>query len=114
MVMSADLTLRGTYDRPTLFGRAEVDRGEVTFEGKRYLVTRGTIDFSNPARIDPFFDIEAETRVPRARADLPGHAALGRHARPADMELSSDPPLLADRHPVAAVRRRPAHGRHRS
>ena len=63
LVASADLTLRGTYDRPLLFGRAEVERGEVTFEGRRYLVTRGTIDFTNPTRIEPFFDIEAETRV---------------------------------------------------
>ena len=30
LVASADLQLRGTYDRPLLFGRAEVDRGEVT------------------------------------------------------------------------------------
>ena len=60
---SADLTLRGTYDRPLLFGRAEIERGEVTFEGRRYVVTRGTIDFSNPTRIEPFFDVEAQTRV---------------------------------------------------
>ena len=59
----ADLQLRGTFDRPLLFGRAEVDRGEVTFEGRRYVITRGTIDFNNPTRIEPFFDIEAETRV---------------------------------------------------
>src|SRR5205085_1612257 len=45
LVASADLQLRGTYDRPLLFGRAQVDRGEVTFEGRRYLVTRGNIDF---------------------------------------------------------------------
>ena len=63
LVASADLQLRGTYDRPLLFGRAEVDRGEVTFEGRRYLVTQGTIDFTNPLRIEPFFDVEAETRV---------------------------------------------------
>ncbi len=63
LVASADLQLRGTYDRPLLFGRAEVDRGEVTFEGRRYLVTRGAIDFTNPARIEPFFDVEAETSV---------------------------------------------------
>ena len=45
LVASANLQLRGTYDRPQLFGRAEVDRGEVSFEGRRYLVTRGNIDF---------------------------------------------------------------------
>jgi hypothetical protein len=63
IVSSADLALRGTYDRPLVFGRAEIEHGEVTFEGKRYVVTHGTIDFSNPNRIEPFFDIEAETRV---------------------------------------------------
>ena len=50
IVSSADLVLRGTYDKPVVFGRAEIERGEVTFEGKRYVVTRGTIDFSNPNR----------------------------------------------------------------
>lgn len=63
IVASADLTLRGTLDKPLLFGRADIERGEVLFEGNRYLVTRGTIDFANPAAIQPFFDIEAETRV---------------------------------------------------
>ena len=33
------------------------------FEGRRYQVTRGSLDFTNPNRIQPFFDIEAETRV---------------------------------------------------
>ena len=65
LVSSADLTLRGTYDRPSLLGRADIDRGELLLEGNRYLVTRGAIEFTNPTRIDPFFDIEAEAgRVP--------------------------------------------------
>jgi autotransporter translocation and assembly factor TamB len=63
VVASADLTMRGTLDRPLLFGHAEIDRGEVEFEGRRYLVTRGSLDFANANRIQPFFDIEAETRV---------------------------------------------------
>jgi hypothetical protein len=63
LVASADLDLRGTYDRPVLIGRGEVERGEFNFEGKRYLVTRGTIDFNNPTRIEPFFDIQTETQV---------------------------------------------------
>ena len=63
MVANADLELRGTYDRPVLLGRAEIERGELTFEGKRYQITRGTIDFNNPTRIEPFFDIETETQV---------------------------------------------------
>src|SRR5258708_668459 len=72
MVASADLTLRGTYDRPVLFGRADVERGEVNFEGRRYRVTRGTIDFTNPTRIEPFFDVEAETNVRVSSVGVPG------------------------------------------
>jgi translocation and assembly module TamB len=93
LVASADLQLRGTYDRPLLFGRAEVDRGEVQFEGKRYLVTRGTIDFNNPTRIQPFFDLETETRV-----RVPGETyrvtlrATGTFDR-LTLEFTSDPPL---------------------
>jgi len=63
LVANADLDLRGTYDRPVLVGRGEVERGEFNFEGKRYIVTRGTIDFNNPTRIEPFFDIQTETQV---------------------------------------------------
>ena len=95
LVASADLQLRGSLDRPLLFGSAEVDRGEVTFEGRRYLVTKGTIEFTNPTRIEPFFDVEAETRV-----RVPGQtyrvivraAGTTAHMVP---ELESDPPLPA-------------------
>jgi hypothetical protein len=95
LVASADLQLRGTYDRPLIFGRAEVDRGEVMFEGRRYLVTRGAIDFTNPTRIEPFFDVEAESRV-----RVPGQtyrvivSAAGTMDR-LQPQLSSDPPLPA-------------------
>jgi hypothetical protein len=95
IVSSADLTLAGTYDRPVLLGRAEIERGEVSFEGNRYRVTRGTIDFFDPARIQPFFDIEAETQV-----RVPGQTyrvtfrAAGTPERFVP-EFSSDPPLPA-------------------
>ena len=29
----------------------------------RLVWTKGTVDFNNPLRIEPFFDVEAETRV---------------------------------------------------
>jgi translocation-and-assembly-module (TAM) inner membrane subunit TamB-like protein len=93
IVSSADLALRGTYDRPLVFGRADIERGEVTFEGKRYVVTHGTIDFSNPSRIEPFVDVEAQTHV-----RVPGQNyvvtlnATGTFAR-MSWSLNSDPPL---------------------
>jgi hypothetical protein len=92
---SADLTLMGTLDRPLLFGRAEIERGEVRFEGRRYLVTHGSIDFTNPSRIQPFFDIEAETRV---RAPGETYRVTLRVAGTTERlqpEFSSDPPLAS-------------------
>jgi hypothetical protein len=93
MVMSVDVTLRGTYDRPLLFGQGEILRGQVNFEGRRYVITRGRLDFANPVRIDPFFDVEAETNVRQPgqtyRVDL---RATGTR-RSLDFEFSSDPPL---------------------
>ena len=110
IVASADLQLRGTFDRPLLFGRADVERGEVTFEGRRYLITRGTIDFNNPSAIEPFFDIEAETRV-----RVPGqtYRVTLRVAGTLDRlqpEFTSDPPLPRGRRALAAVRRHRAGG----
>jgi hypothetical protein len=95
MVASADLQLRGTYDRPVLLGRAEVDRGVVRFEGRRYKITRGTIDFTNPTRLEPFFDVEAETdvRVPgQTYRVIVSAAGTSERLQP---QLSSDPPLPA-------------------
>jgi hypothetical protein len=95
LVSSAELSLRGSYDRPLLFGRVEIERGEVLFEGNRYEVTHGTVDFANPARIEPFFDIEAETR-----ARVPGqvYRVVFRVTGTPDQfgfDLTSDPPLAA-------------------
>jgi len=99
MVASADLQLRGTYDKPLLFGSAQIDRGDVIFEGNRYLVTRGTIGFANPSRIEPYFDIEAETRV-RMVGQVVGQSDAYRvtlgftgTASKMSMNLNSDPPL---------------------
>jgi hypothetical protein len=93
IVASADLSLRGTLDRPLLFGRAEIDRGEVEFEGRRYLITRGSLDFADASRIQPFFDIEAETRV---RVPTETYRVTMRMAGTMERmqpQFTSDPPL---------------------
>jgi translocation and assembly module TamB len=93
LVANADLTLRGTYDRPVVVGHADIERGEVTFEGRRYRITRGTMDFTNPTRIEPFYDVEAETnvRVPgQTYRVVVAFAGTTDQLRPT---LSSDPPL---------------------
>ena len=104
IVSRADLTLNGTYDRPVIFGRADVERGEIVFEGNRYRITRGTIDFVNPTRIQPFFDIEAEGRI-RSTSQSIGSAMSATDAYRVtlgvsgsldgkmNLSLNSDPPL---------------------
>ena len=106
IVSRADLTLNGTYENPVVFGRADIERGEILFEGNRYRVTRGTIDFLNPARLQPFFDIEAETRI-RVLADPGSATASGAETYRVtialsgtldgrmNFEVNSDPPLPA-------------------
>lgn len=87
----ADLTLQGTDDAPAILGRAEIDHGRVYFQGNTYLIRRGTIDFVNPQKIDPVFDIEADARVRTYRVTLKVNGTLQR----VYPTLTSDPPLTA-------------------
>jgi autotransporter translocation and assembly factor TamB len=85
----AELNVQGTYGAPVVLGRAEVDGGRVYFQGNTYVIRRGSLDFANPRRIDPFFDIEAETRIRSYRVTLKMNGTLER----VYPTLSSDPPL---------------------
>ena len=85
----ADLNLQGTYEAPVVLGHAEVDRGRVYFQGNTYVIRRGTIDFTNPRKADPLFDIEAETRIQSYRITLRMNGTLER----VYPTLTSDPPL---------------------
>jgi TamB, inner membrane protein subunit of TAM complex len=93
MVASADLSLQGTYEKPQLFGHVEIDRGDVLFEGNRYLITRGAIDFFNPAQIEPVFDIEAETRVRLPLQTYRVTVGIAGTTKNFVPTLNSDPPL---------------------
>ena len=63
VVARAEAQLVGTYERPGLIGNIDVERGDVFFGGKRYQIRRTSIAFNNPSAIEPFFDLEAGTRV---------------------------------------------------
>ena len=60
---SADVQITGTLDRPIVTGRVELDSGRWEFGGNRYRLQSASIDFSNPAQLEPYFDIVALTRV---------------------------------------------------
>lgn len=60
---SAGLEFTGTLNQPVLTGRIDIDSGEVSFLGNRYLLQPSTIDFTEAAPFEPVFDIQAETRA---------------------------------------------------
>jgi len=92
IVVSPDLRFTGTVDQPQLAGRVDIDRGETEFLGNRYTID-GYVDFTNPNAIEPYFDIEARTRIRQPsqeyRIDLRFTGTLARFS----YDLSSDPPL---------------------
>jgi autotransporter translocation and assembly factor TamB len=94
LVAEADLELRGTYDKPIIIGRVEVQNGDATVFAKKFVLTRATVDFNNPTRIEPFYDIEAEARI-----RVPGETyrvtvrAAGPPDRLRNLSFQSDPPL---------------------
>lgn len=68
LVGSADLSYRGTLDRPSLTGHIDIDGGEVFINGNRFKILPGTIQFANPNKLEPYFDVTAEAR-PRAQGE---------------------------------------------
>jgi translocation and assembly module TamB len=84
-----DVDLKGTVDDPSLTGHVEASGGTLAFQGNRYTVTRGNIDFVDPVRIDPVVDIEAESQVRDYRVIL---TVSGRGER-LHLNMRSDPPL---------------------
>ena len=107
LVASADLTLRGTYDRPVLFGRAEIGRGEVTFEGSA-IASRAARSISR----NPTASSRSSTSRPKPTsacraADVSRHGRRRRHDGAARMPTLELRPAAADgRRPGAAAERR--------
>jgi translocation and assembly module TamB len=55
--------LRGTWDHPVLLGNVHVLAGSVNFQGTKYEISRGDINFANPFRLDPVINVEATTTI---------------------------------------------------
>jgi len=61
---SADIEVSGTLANPVILGLVTLNEGgKIRFQDIDYRVVRGSINFQNPFRIDPFFDIALEARV---------------------------------------------------
>jgi len=61
---SADIDVTGTLGNPVILGLVMLNEGgKIRFQDIDYRVVRGSINFQNPFRIDPYFDIALEARV---------------------------------------------------
>jgi translocation and assembly module TamB len=85
----ADLQVKGTLANPSITGSLEASGGDLFFQGNRYRITRGRVDFLNPVRLEPIIDVEAETNVRDYRVIL----TLKGTADKLRADLRSDPPL---------------------
>lgn len=84
-----DIALRGTVNDPRIGGTARLVRGDYTFAGTRFEITRGRILFDENEPINPRLDVLAETARNGTNVDI---AITGNALSPA-IAFSSDPPL---------------------
>ncbi len=85
-----DLHIGGRLDRPELTGRIWLyEGGTVRFRDVEYRVVSGTLDFTEPERIEPYLDLNARTRVAPYEVFLRVEGTADRFR----YELTSDPPL---------------------
>ncbi|MBX7483264.1 translocation/assembly module TamB domain-containing protein [Qipengyuania qiaonensis] len=86
---AADVVLRGSTDDPRIGGNAEVVRGNYTFAGTSFELTKGEIEFDVDVPIDPRLDIVAETD----RDGLTVDVMVSGSATQPQIAFSSDPSL---------------------
>jgi translocation and assembly module TamB len=60
---AANLRLSGTAAEPVLLGRASVSGGDLIFQGNRYILQGGVIDFVNPSQTEPNVNLSMTTTI---------------------------------------------------
>lgn len=84
-----DIALRGTVDDPRIGGTASLVRGDYTFAGSQFELTRGRIVFDQNGPIDPQLDVAAET----VRSGINVAIAITGNAQAPLIDFSSNPSL---------------------
>jgi translocation and assembly module TamB len=68
---SGDIQVSGTLANPVVLGLITLNEGgKVRFQNIDYRLVRGSINFQNPFRLDPFFDVSLEARVSGGLSEL--------------------------------------------
>ncbi len=90
--LMADLNVRGSASQPVVLGRVEVEKGSANVAGSQFSNVSGSVDFLNPTRTEPFFDIAADTQKRGYRI----HATAAGTPQQFDLHLTSEPPLAEE------------------
>lgn len=88
--LSSDLHATKAPNRDIdLTGRVDVVRGSLAFQGRRFQLTRGAIQFTGGGKINPSLDLVAQYRLPNYEVD----AKIGGTVEKPSLTLTSDPRL---------------------
>jgi translocation and assembly module TamB len=60
---AANLRLTGTAAQPVILGRIDLSGGDLIFNGNRYVLQGGTVDFVNPSETEPVVNVSVSTEV---------------------------------------------------
>jgi hypothetical protein len=87
-----DLSITGDINDPVLLGDIEALKGNVNFQDQTFRVLKGRLSFFNPASIEPYLEVKAETYVKDYRVTM----TLSGPASRLKPEFSSSPPMPAE------------------
>lgn len=60
---NANLRATGTAAQPVILGRINISGGDLIFNGKRFVLQAGTIDFANPTHTQPVVNVGVHTTI---------------------------------------------------
>jgi len=60
---TANLQVRGTVAQPVILGRVNLTNGDVIFNGNRFTVSGGTVQFVNPSETQPVVNLALNTTI---------------------------------------------------
>jgi translocation and assembly module TamB len=86
---TANLRVQGTLAEPVIVGRTDISSGEVFYQGNRYQVENGVIDFVNPLQTEPVVNLTVTTVIQQFNLTMNLVGPLDRLRT----TYTSDPPL---------------------
>ncbi|HTU51590.1 MAG TPA: translocation/assembly module TamB domain-containing protein [Acidobacteriaceae bacterium] len=60
---TANLQIRGTIAQPVILGRVDLTNGDVIFNGNRFTLSGGTVQFVNPSETQPVVNLALNTTI---------------------------------------------------